>query len=139
MVAVFLISISTLPICHKCTDIKVTHMYVTSYVLITDCLYTGTDKPTMKFFNQYIRTRVAPHWYDFGVQILGDEFVHKLDVIKANHPNDVEGCCKEMFNYWIQVDPDASWNKLTDALEQIEHYALAVKVKKDILKGTSFN
>ena len=65
-----------------------------------------------------------------------DEWVYKLNVIEANHPNDVERCCAEMFQYWLQVDTDASWNKLVDALVQIKHKALATKIKKDVLKGS---
>ena len=102
-------------------------------------MYIGTDKPTIKLFNQYIRMRVAPHWRELGVQLLENEYVEKLNVIEKNHPNDVERCCSEMFNYWLQVDPCASWNKLIGAFEKIERNDLAAKVRKYIGEGILIN
>ena len=88
----------------------------------------------MRLLNKFVRDKVAPHWYDFGIQLLEDECVHKLDVIEKNHPQDVERCCTEVFNYWLQIDPEASWNKIIAALEAIGKRVLAKEVK-DLVKG----
>ena len=34
-----------------------------------------------------------------------------------------------MFNYWLRVDKNASWNKLITALRHISHVTLAEKIK----------
>ena len=39
-----------------------------------------------------------------------------------------------MFKYWLEVDSEANWNKLTDALKQTGQRSLAKKVK-DVLQG----
>jgi len=72
---------------------------------------------------------------DLGVELLNYEQSKKLDVIKADHPADVEACCLEMFKFWLGVDTGASWSKLVAALEKIHHNALAKNVRRDILQG----
>ena len=97
--------------------------------------FAGNDKPTLRLLNKYVRDKVAPHWQDFGTQLLENECNEQLDIIEKNHPGDVQRCCTEMFKYWLRVDTDATWNKLTDALEVIGQKVLAKNVK-DIVKGS---
>ena len=98
------------------------------------CTYTGTDKPNLESLNNYVRDGIAPQWYDFGKQLLEDEYVDKLDDIEKKHPGNKERCCTEMFKYWLEVDSEANWNKLTDALKQTGQRSLAKKIK-DVLQG----
>ena len=99
------------------------------------CKYTGTDKPTLRLLIKYCRDKVAPHWYDFGIWLLENECVDKLNIIEKHHPGDVERCCTEMFNYWLKIDNEASWNKIVDALEGIGQDVAAKKIK-DLTKGS---
>lgn len=98
------------------------------------CTYTGSDKPTLESLNNHVRDEIAPQWYDFGKQLLEDEYVDKLDDIEKNHPGDKERCCTEMFRYWLEVDSEANWNNMTDALKQTGQRSVAKKVK-DVLQG----
>lgn len=111
-------------------------MYIIKLMILNVVDYnyvaTGTDKPTLKLLNDYVRETVSPQWYYLGQALLEQ---NKLNVIKANHPNDVKKCCTEMLQCWLEVDTTASWNKLIEALEHISHNALAEKIKQDILKG----
>ena len=43
-----------------------------------------------------------------------------------------------MFEYWLEVDEEASWNKLINALEGIGQCALVSKIRQDVLKGCVF-
>ena len=61
-----------------------------------------------------------------------------MDIIEGNHPQNVERCCTEMFEYWLRVDPRASWKKLIKALEEIKENALAAIIVTDVLKGLRF-
>ena len=99
------------------------------------CKYTGTDKPTLKLLMKHCRDKVAPHWYDFGIQLLENEYVDKLNIIEKNHPGDVERCCTEMFKYWLKIDTEASWNKIADALESIGLHVAAKRIR-DVTKGS---
>ena len=101
------------------------------------CTYTATDKPTLESLNNYVRDEIAPRWQDFGRQLLEDEYIDKLDEIEKSHPGDIKGCCAEMFKYWLEVDSEANWNKLTDALKQTGQKSLATKLKENVIQGTS--
>ena len=98
------------------------------------CTSVGTGKPIIKSLMKY-RNKIAPYWRNLGIQLLPEKYADKLDVIQANHPNKVEDCCDEMFHYWLKVDTEATWNKLIDALEDIQQNETAAKIRKDNLKG----
>ena len=69
------------------------------------------------------------------MQLLEDKYVNKLKIIQADYPTDLERCCTKMFNYWLEIDAKASWNKLIYALKQIGLNALAEKIKKENFKA----
>ena len=89
----------------------------------------------MKLLNNCIRDKVAKHWYDFGIQLLDNECIEQLDIIEMNYCGDAQRCCTEMFKYWLQIDPEATWNKLADASENIGLKVLAKKIKESV-KGS---
>ena len=96
----------------------------------------GSDRPTIALFNQFVRVSVVTKWKDLGVQLLGSSHSGKLDVIEANSSKNVEECCTNMFKYWLDVEPTATWNKLILALKEIGLNTLSEKITIDILKGT---
>ena len=65
-------------------------------------------------------------WYKLGVQL--DFKKSRLDIIKADHPNDVEGAKMQLVSEWLNNDPDKSWNKLASSLRQIGHINLSDKI-----------
>ena len=79
--------------------------------------------------------KIAPYWRKLGIELLQEKYTDKLNVIQADHPNKVEDCCYEMFQCWLEVDTEANWNKLIDALEHIHQIAIAKKVREDNLIG----
>ena len=80
--------------------------------------------------------KIAPHWNRLGIQLLEEKDVHKLNIIKEDHPVGTEKCCTEMFKYWLDVDTKASWDKLIDTLECIGQNSLAETIKEDVFKGS---
>ena len=65
-------------------------------------------------------------WYQLGVQL--DLEKSRLEIIKANHPNDVVAAKLELVSEWLNNDPDKSWDKLASALRQIGHINLSDKI-----------
>ena len=59
---------------------------------------------------------VAPRWYDLGIQLLREDQESYLDVIKADYGIDNYQCCEQMFWCWLQTNPMASWEQLSEAL-----------------------
>ena len=81
------------------------------------------------------RDAIAPYWHDLGAQLLQEEYVDRLRVIQANHPGDVQTCCGQMLQYWLEVDVEANWDMLIDALEQIQLNVTAARIRRDISIG----
>ena len=44
------------------------------------------------------------------------ELAH-LDTIQADHPGDASGCCKDLWTKWLELDCDATWDKLFTAID----------------------
>ena len=70
---------------------------------------------------------VADKWRDIGVHLLHPTLINSrvLEVIAADHPHSVEGCCKSMFEKWLNTQKDASWNQLVEAIKSIKLHTLA--------------
>ena len=71
---------------------------------------------------------VASKWDDLGVQLLPN-LCYKLNNIKANNPQNVERCCTEMYQLWLQSDLQASRERLAVALQRTGFDALAERVR----------
>ena len=102
-----------------------------SFCLLLLFICVDTVKLTVELLNIYVRDKVASNWYDLGVQLLTTE---QLDNIKHNYPANSGKCCTKMFEHWLKVDDEASWNKLIAALEQTNQYALAENIRSNVLK-----
>ena len=101
------------------------------------CLFIGNDKPDHKLLRKYVINEVAPHWDILGEMLLKEESVKQLQIIEANWRYDVQKCCSKMFEYWLRIDTQASWDKLITALKEINQNKLIAKIEKDVLKGIS--
>ena len=73
------------------------------------------DRPELKDLYMYVTPCYAAHWKDIGVH-LGIELGY-LKTIKADNPGDVSGCCKDLWERWLEVDLNATWKKLFTAID----------------------
>ena len=62
-----------------------------------------------------ISPNFGAHWKVIGV-CLGMPN-GEMKIIEANHPNDAKGCCNKMLGKWLELDPNASWEKMFAAIE----------------------
>ena len=85
-------------------------------------------RPTTRNLLDKVVWDVAKDWYDLGLHLVDEESVCRLRNIQANN-RDVEVCCIEMLQFWLQVDPQASWRQLVDVLGTINYNYLAVKIE----------
>ena len=60
---------------------------------------------------------VAEKWKELGVQLLRSDQENVLNIIVADHPNDVVSCCKCVLKKWLDTTTDATWNQLITALK----------------------
>ena len=56
-------------------------------------------------------------WYDLGLQ-LGVENA-ELKVIQKNNPGDLRACRREMFEAWLRITPNPSYQQLVEALQEV--------------------
>ena len=99
-----------------------------------DSLLTVNECPDDKHLNKYVRGKVcaagANIWRDLGIVLMGQDAVTDLDVIRINHPNDVEECCSRMFTKWRQRTSKASWKQLIEALKGVNLTQLASELEE---------
>ena len=76
---------------------------------------TVTIKPNLPDLYEHITPRYALKWKVIGTLLgLPSE---KLDIIKQDNFHQSEQCCNEMLQWWLRVNPTASWGKLFTVIE----------------------
>ena len=116
--------------------------YCIHCVKVVFCTYVGHYYPTLKQIRNILKPNtsgLAVRWHDLGTQLLTDDTVGVLDVIKADHPNDVIACCNKMFVKWLELQPTATWSQLITALSIIGMKTTAENVIKHLIKGLCSN
>ena len=108
-------------------------------VFIFVYLLLGCDRPLLKDLYKHVVPLVADKWRDIGVHLLHPTIIDDrvLEVIAADHPHSVEGCCKSMFEKWLETQKDANWNKLLEAIKKIKLHYIADKLEK-YLQGKKY-
>ena len=71
-------------------------------------------------------------WRDLGIELLGQDGIAELDMIKANNSDSVTKCCSEMLTLWRQRQTTASWNQLIEALVQVKLNRVAEEIRKSL-------
>jgi len=64
-----------------------------------------------------------------GIELMGQDAVSGLDVIRVDHHNDVRACCSRMFTLWCQRTPKANWKQLIEALKEVNLNRLASELE----------
>ena len=72
-------------------------------------------------------------WFDLGLELVDSHKI--LRVIEADHRNNVDTCCRVMFEKWLEKTPDASWEQLVTALNNIGMNTAAAIVSKLFTSG----
>ena len=93
----------------------------------------ANDCPDDKYLNKYVREKICAagtnKWRDLGIELMEQDAIPSLDVISANHTNNVE-CCTRMFTEWRQRTPKASWKQLIGALKEVQLTQLASELEE---------
>ena len=85
-------------------------------------LTTGEDRPTIKDLNNHVIEQYAIYWKQLGVE-LGVQNYHIANITENNASRklrQVEECCSQMLQKWLDIDPSATWGKLDDAIKKIK-------------------
>ena len=71
--------------------------------------------PLLKDLYQHITPQYAADWKVIGT-LLGLPS-GELKAIEAGYPTNVQWCCNQMLEKWLEIDTTASWGKLLTAIE----------------------
>ena len=84
-------------------------------------------KPTEVYLSRLFIEGYAIKWRDIGLEL--NLTSAELDNIHVDHPNEVKERCRTMLKVWLQRDPEASWGKLLNAIQNadIHHHSGSVK------------
>ena len=96
----------------------------------------------------HVTNDVATKWYELGLELLGKGDKETLNRIQVNNPKDDEGCCMEMFKWWLTKCHHATWNQLLQALRKpsiglkrlastIEELLMPMQEIAEVSQGTS--
>ena len=87
-------------------------------------LSNAVPEPTLK---ELVTVKVKS-WYRLGLEL--DIADYDLQIIKMNHPQDQEGCKRDMFRTWLRICPQASYRKLVQALVEVGDVREADRLRK---------
>ena len=59
-----------------------------------------------------VSAAVGTKWYELGRELLDEDQLPQLDVIKTNH-NEVNRCCAEVILFWLRSHSNAIGQDLT--------------------------
>ena len=71
----------------------------------------------MQLMNKYIIRQYAAYWDSIGQNLK----MQNLDVIRLDHqghPSLYQVCFQNMLQKWLQIDVNASWEKLQNAINE---------------------
>lgn len=81
-------------------------------------------RPTLK---ELVCLRIS-RWYEVGLRLDIDEA--ELDIIKQNFPGDAKSCRRAMFQMWLQVAKQPTYQHLVNELWIIEEFGAAKELAK---------
>ena len=81
----------------------------------------GNDRPDMRDLNRHVVQQQAAQWEKLGEE-LGLDSYHIANISKDNehNPNRSVTCCKNMLQKWLEIDLEASWGKLDNAIKKMK-------------------
>ena len=101
--------------CTACSQLK------TNFTIFTD-----TPPPTVQLL--LVELHEVDDWFTFGVAL--GVTIRKLREIQTSNPQGGVQCwMTDMFQFWLDSTPTASWEDVIRALEQLDHGALAARLR----------
>ena len=76
----------------------------------------------MRDLNRHIVEQQAAQWKRLGLELgLKDYHIANINANNSScNERQVEVCCSQMLQKWLEIDPSATWGKLDDAIKNIK-------------------
>ena len=76
-----------------------------------------TDRPALRDLANFVVPRASHKWYFIGLQLFDPNDVEVLTNMRAHKSRNSDENCIDVFNYWLDTDVNANWQKIIDALK----------------------
>ena len=96
--------------------------------------FVGIPPPTVQLLLEELRQ--VDDWYSLGVA-LGVSTQKLRDIQTSNSQEGIQRWRIDMYQYWLNSTPTASWEAVISALEQLDHFTLAARLKSKYMNRTS--
>ena len=89
-------------------------------------------KPQLKDLSNWVVPYITDKWEKISVQLLGEKSRHVIMTIRKDYRHSSEDGCVAMFEHWLELCPNHSWNDLINALRtnSVRKIALAERLVK---------
>ena len=80
----------------------------------------GNEKLEIPELHRFFVPKYAARWKDLGIQLKIPEY--HLDTIATNNKNSesyCQDCCKAILKKWMEITPNANWNMLQKAIDNL--------------------
>ena len=82
----------------------------------------GCKRPTLRDVYKYVVPEYAHNWRYLGALL---HFTHaEMEIIFSDFRNDSQECCRNLLSRWLEKNPDASWNQLFLAFDNLPQPSL---------------
>ena len=98
-------------------------------------MYLLTSLKTKSGEKISIIKQVTPHWRKFALRLDFDRDGTMIQIIEGNKPNNLEACCQEMMQMWLQGKgrQPVTWELLVEILHDCDLNVLAEQVEDAVL------
>lgn len=80
-------------------------------------MYLEKEKPVLDEMTDHVVPKWATSWKELGMQLSIDEQL--LQNIAKDNAHDCKECCSKMLNEWLDMNTNASWGILINALDKL--------------------
>ena len=74
-------------------------------------------RPELRDVYKYVVSEYAHEWRDLGMLLNFKQA--ELEIIFKDFRNDSRECCKRLFCRWLEKSPDATWDQLHSAIDDL--------------------
>ena len=94
-----------------------------------------SSRPVLRDLVNRVLPHVAVKWYELGLELLDPANEHELEIIEKDAKDDAKMGCRKMFKKWLDSDEEASWEKVIQALTDIELDEVASDIEERLMQG----
>ena len=78
----------------------------------------GDQRSQLKDLYNHVVVKYAKNWKELGKNLNIDEDL--LNITEKDYPHNFENCCSKILSDWLELNPQATWQILLDAVNKLQ-------------------